>query len=66
MKYIMTDKLREMERYLKLQIKETERLMFASKGRHDTVDADKWMAVSDAYEDCYTRLFGNYERENDK
>ena len=62
----MTDKLREVERYLKLQIKESERLMFASKGRHDTVDADKWMAVSEAYEDCYKRLFGNYERDNDK
>lgn len=62
----MTDKLREIERYLKLQIKETERLMFASKSRHDTVDADKWMAVSEAYEDCYKRLFGNYERDDDK
>ena len=62
----MTDKLREMERYLKLQIKETERLMFASKGRHDTVDADKWLAVLESYVDCYTRLFGNYERDDDK
>lgn len=62
----MTDKLREIERYLKLQIKESERLMFASKGRHDIVDADKWMAVSEAYEDCYKRLFGNYERDDDK
>ena len=62
----MTDKLREIERYLKHQIKESERLMFASKSRHDTVDADKWMAVSEAYEDCYKRLFGNYERDDDK
>ena len=62
----MTDKLREMERYLKLQIKETERPMFASKGRHDTVDADKWLAVLESYVDCYTRLFGNYERDDDK
>ena len=62
----MTDKLREIQKYLALQIKETERLMFASKGRHDTVDADKWMAVSEAYEDCYTRLFGKYERDDDK
>ena len=61
----MTDKLREIQKYLSLQIKETERLMFASKGRHDTVDADKWMAVSKAYVDCYTRLFGKYERDNE-
>lgn len=62
----MTDKLREIQKYLALQIKETERLMFASKSRHDTVDADKWLAVLGSYVDCYTRLFGNYERDNDK
>lgn len=62
----MTDKLRDIQKYLALQIKETERLMFLSKGRHDTVDAEKWAAVSQAYKDCYNRLFGDYERDNNK
>lgn len=62
----MTDKLRDFEQYLRLQVKESDRLAFASSARHDSTDADKWRAVSEAYEDCYKRLFGNYERDDDK
>ena len=54
----MEENMRALQTYLKLQILETERLMFASAHRHDTNDAEKWQAVSDAYEDCYTRIFG--------
>lgn len=62
----MTDKMRELEQYLRLQVKESDRLATISASRHDTRDAEKWLAVSEAYEDCYTRLFGKYERDNDK
>ena len=62
----MSDKMRELEQYIRLQVKESQRLATISASRHDSVDAEKWMAVSEAYEDCYTRLFGKYERDDDK
>ena len=59
----MTDKLRDFEQYLRLQVKESDRLAFASSARHDSTDVDKWRAVADAYATCYTRLFGELKRE---
>ena len=62
----MNESLRNYKKYLELQIKETERLMFISKHRHDTVDADKWMAVSEAYTNCYEKLFGEYKDKSNE
>ena len=57
----MADKMRELKRYLALQIKETERLLISSQTIHDSVSADKWDAVLRAYKDCYNRIFGDYD-----
>jgi len=54
----MADKMREVELYLRLQIKETERLMIASQTIHDSVSADKWDCLLKAYSEIYKRLFG--------
>jgi hypothetical protein len=54
----MADKMREIELYLRLQIKETERLLIASQTIHDSVAADKWDAVLAAYKEINKRLFG--------
>lgn len=61
----MRDKMRELEQYLRLQVKESQRLATISASRHDTVDAEKWQAVADAYKDCYTRTFGDYGKDDD-
>ena len=55
--------MRALQTYLRLQARETERQMLLSRARHDTVDADKWRAVADAYANCYTKLFGELKRE---
>ena len=54
----MNEKLRDLQRYLTMQIKETERLMLISQTIHDSVTADKWDAVLSAYKEVYKRLFG--------
>lgn len=61
----MSDKMRELEQYLRLQIKESDRLATISASRHDTRDAEKWAAVADAYKNCYTKIFGDYGKDDD-
>lgn len=61
----MTDKfkMREMEAFLRIKVEESDKAAFCAASRHDSTEADKWRAVSDAYATCYTRLFGELKRE---
>ncbi|MBQ3690932.1 MAG: hypothetical protein II937_13875 [Bacteroidales bacterium] len=53
----MSEKLREVEKYLKTKIEEYEKLSVSERGNWD--NTDKYLGISAAYSDIYEKLFKN-------